>query len=88
VQPVRTARDAVHHGLDQRPRREALAGAGLDVLRVALQQPLVGVAIHVGIADQFSASTRSTITRRRLAGSSNFIYALPKISTHLAEDAR
>ena len=29
-------------------RREVLAGAALDVLRVALQQALLGVARHVG----------------------------------------
>ena len=45
---ARPARDAIHHRLNERARREVLAGAGLDVLRVALQQALVGVALHVG----------------------------------------
>ena len=40
--------DAVHHGLDQRPWCEVLAGAALGVLRVFLQQALAGVALHVG----------------------------------------
>ncbi len=40
--------DAANHRLDQRARREVLAGAGLAVLRIALQQALVGVALHVG----------------------------------------
>ena len=40
--------NAVHHRLDQRTRREVLAGAGLGVLRVLLQQALVGLALHVG----------------------------------------
>ncbi len=34
---------------DQRSRREVLAGPGLDVLRVSLEQALVGVALHVGV---------------------------------------
>jgi hypothetical protein len=34
---------------DQRPRREVLAGAGLDVLRVLLEQTLIGVALDVGV---------------------------------------
>ena len=38
----------VHDGPDQRARREVLPGAGLHVLGVALQQRLVGVALHVG----------------------------------------
>ena len=44
-----------HHvddGLDQRARREVLPGAGLDVLGVALQQRLVGVALDVGAEGQ------------------------------------
>jgi hypothetical protein len=41
-------RDAVHHRLDQRARREVLAGAALDVVGVALEQAFVGVALHVG----------------------------------------
>ena len=55
----------IDHRLDQRARREVLAGAGLDVLRVALQQHSQASPI----ADQFSASIRSTITRRSLAWS-------------------
>jgi len=45
---ARPGRDAVHHRLNERARREVLAGTGLDVLRIALQQALVGVARHVG----------------------------------------
>ena len=45
---ARPGRDAIHHRLNERARREVLAGTGLDVLRVALQQALVGVARHVG----------------------------------------
>jgi hypothetical protein len=41
-------RDAVHHGLDQRTRREVLARAALGVLRVFLQQAFVSIALHVG----------------------------------------
>ena len=37
------------HRPDQRPRREVLAGAGLGVLGALLQQPLVGVALEVGV---------------------------------------
>ena len=40
--------DAVHDGIDERARREVLARAALDVLGVALQQPLVRVALDVG----------------------------------------
>ena len=39
--------DGVHHRLDQRARGEVLAGAGLGVLRVLLQQALIGIALHV-----------------------------------------
>ena len=42
----------VHDGLDQRAWREVLPGAGLHVLGVALQQRLVGVALHVGAEGQ------------------------------------
>ena len=42
----------VHDGPDQRARREILSGAGLHVLGVALQQRLVGVALHVGVQRQ------------------------------------
>ena len=42
----------VHDGPDQRARREVLPGAGLHILGVALQQRLVGVALHVGINGQ------------------------------------
>ena len=38
----------IHHGPDQRTRREVLPRAGLHVLGVALQQRFVGVALHVG----------------------------------------
>ena len=37
------------HRPDQRPRREVLAGARLRVLGALLQQPLVGVALEVGV---------------------------------------
>ena len=40
--------DAVHHGLDQCTRREVLARAALGVLRVFLQQALIGIALYVG----------------------------------------
>ena len=56
------ARLGPHHlddRLDQRPRREVLAGARLDVLGVLLQQPLVGVALHVGVERQSSSRGRS-----------------------------
>ena len=39
---------AVDDGLDDPPGREVLPRAPLDVLRVPLEQPLVGVALHVG----------------------------------------
>ena len=42
-------RQAGHHRPDQRTRREVLTGAGLGVLRALLQQPLVGVALQVGV---------------------------------------
>ena len=38
----------IHHRLDDRPRREVLPRSPLDVLGVLLQQPLVGVTLHVG----------------------------------------
>ena len=38
----------VHDGLNQRTRREVLSCAGLHILRVALQQRLIGIALHVG----------------------------------------
>ena len=37
----------LHHGLDERPRREVLPGAGLDLRRVALKEPLVDGALDV-----------------------------------------
>ena len=40
--------DDVDDRLDQRPRGEVLAGAALGVLGVLLQQPLVGVPLHIG----------------------------------------
>jgi hypothetical protein len=40
--------NAVHHGLDERARREVLACAALGVLRVLFQQALIGIALHVG----------------------------------------
>ena len=40
---------ALDHGTDQRARGEILAGAGLGVLRVALQQAFVQVALDLGI---------------------------------------
>ena len=49
------ARLGPHHlddRLDQRPRREVLARARLDVLGVLLEQPLVGVALDVGVERQ------------------------------------
>ena len=49
----------VHHGLDQRARGEVLAGAGLGVLGVLLQQALVGVALHVGAHRRPSFPCRS-----------------------------
>ena len=39
----------VHHGLDQRARREVLARARLDVLGVLFQQPLVDLALDVHV---------------------------------------
>src|SRR5581483_8253552 len=45
---ARPRRDAVDHRGDQRTRREVLASAALGVLRVLLQQALVGVALHIG----------------------------------------
>ena len=40
---------AGHHGLDQRTRREILAGAALGVFGVLLQQTLVQIAFGVGV---------------------------------------
>ncbi len=58
----------VDHRPDQRPRREVLAGAGLRVGGVLLQQALVGVALDVGVdaASRSRASIRSTISRLQL----------------------
>lgn len=39
--------DHLHHRLNDRARREVLAGAGFHVLRVAGQQALVDIALHV-----------------------------------------
>ena len=44
----RLRRDHVHHGGDERARREILARAAFHVLGVLLQQPLVSVALHIG----------------------------------------
>jgi hypothetical protein len=38
----------VHHGGDERARREVLARAAFHVLGVLLQQAFVGIALHVG----------------------------------------
>ena len=51
--------DAVDDGVDERPGREVLPGAALDVLGVLLQQPLVGVALHVGGHRRASSPCRS-----------------------------
>ncbi len=40
--------DHIHHGRDERPRREVLPRPTLHVLGVLLQQALVGIALHVG----------------------------------------
>ena len=40
---------ALHHGLDQRARREVLAGAALGVFGVLLQQAFVEVTLGVGV---------------------------------------
>jgi hypothetical protein len=40
--------NAIHHGLDECARREVLARAALGVLRVFLQQALIGIALYVG----------------------------------------
>ena len=42
----------VDYGLDQGARREVLSRTRLDVLGVALQQRLIGVALHVGAQGQ------------------------------------
>ena len=78
---------AVHHRLDQRARREVLAGAALDVLRVLLQQPLVGVALDVGVERASSSPCRSGRRSRAAAwpGPGILFCALRKIS---AEHAR
>ena len=55
----RLRRDHVHHGLDQRTRSEVLAGAGLGVLRVLLQEAFVGVPFHVGAHRPTSFPCRS-----------------------------
>ena len=44
-----SGRIAVDDRPDQRPRREVLPRARLHVLRVLLEQPLVGVALDVGV---------------------------------------
>lgn len=46
---LRSRGSHVHHRLDERPRREVLPGPALGVLGVLLQQPLVGVPLHVGV---------------------------------------
>ncbi len=38
----------LHHGRNERTRREILARAAFHVLGVLLQQPLIGVALHIG----------------------------------------
>ena len=45
---IRPRTHHLHDRLDERARREVLPRAGLHVLGVALQQRLVGVALHVG----------------------------------------
>jgi hypothetical protein len=60
-------------------RREVLARAALGVLRVLLQQALVGVALHVGAQNRpVFASIRSTISAAAWPG--------PELVLRLAED--
>lgn len=40
--------DGIHHRGDERARGEVLAGTALHVLGVLLEQPFVGVSLHVG----------------------------------------
>ena len=59
----RLAGPGVHHvddGLDERPRREVLPRAGLDVLGVLLQQPFVdlGLDVDAGAAPVFAVDER------------------------------
>lgn len=48
----RLRRHDVHHGLDQRTRREVLPCPALGILGVLLKEPLVGVPLHVGAHDR------------------------------------
>ena len=71
----------VHDGGDQGARGEVLARAALHVLGVLLQQPLVGVALHVGgQARPLLLAMRSTMSRRSLAGSWILFCALRKMT--------
>ncbi len=85
--PARRLRgDHVHHRGDERARGEVLARAAFHVLGVLLQQPLVGVALHVGgKADHCSLSIRSTMSRRSLAGSWILFCALRKMTPSMPE---
>jgi hypothetical protein len=74
--------DAVHHRLDQRARREVLAGARLDVLRVALQQALVGVALHVG------AHRRPVFGVDQVDDHASQLHRVLELVLRLAEDQR
>lgn len=47
-----SGRHHLYHGLDQRPGGKVLPGAAFGVLGVLLQQPLVGVSLHVGAHDR------------------------------------
>jgi hypothetical protein len=49
---IRPGRHHVNHRFDQRPGGEILPSAALGVLGVLLQEPLVGVPLHVGAHDR------------------------------------
>ena len=58
VSPGRGSHD-VDDGLDQRPWREVLPGAGLDVLGVLLQQAFVDLGLDVDVRAGSSSRRRS-----------------------------
>ena len=60
---------AIHDGLDELPGREVLAGPLGRFLGTLGEQPLVDVALHVGLHRRpLLGSMRSTISRRKRGG--------------------
>ncbi len=87
--------DHGHHGVDQRARREVLAGAGLHLLGVTLKQALVDRAFDVDAMLKPALAVDQADQALELGGVLNFVLRLEKDRAHhaglalqLAEDLR